>query len=63
MDVLTNFIVIILLYIYVFQINTLYTLNLHNVICQLYLSKAGEKWIKESSARPDSGFRMIYFIF
>lgn len=61
MDVLTNFIVVILYNIYVFQINTLYTLTLHNVICQLYLSKTGEKWIKESSARPDSGFGMIFF--
>ena len=26
-----------------YQIITLYTLNLHNVICQLYLNKAGEK--------------------
>ena len=29
--------------IYVYQIITLYTLNLHNVICQLNLSKVGEK--------------------
>ena len=26
-----------------YQINTLYTSNLHNVVCQLYLNKAGEK--------------------
>ena len=26
-----------------YQINTLYTLNLHNVLCQLYFSKAGKK--------------------
>ena len=24
-----------------YHMNTLYTLNLHNVICQLYLNKAG----------------------
>ena len=29
--------------IYDNQINTLYTLNLHNVICQLYLNKSGQK--------------------
>ena len=28
---------------YMYQINTLYTLNLHNVICQLYLNNAGGK--------------------
>ena len=27
------------------SINTLYTLKLHNVICQLYLSKSGEKTV------------------
>lgn len=27
----------------VYQIYTLYTLNLHNVVCQLYLNKAEEK--------------------
>lgn len=26
---------------YVYQINTLYTLNLYNVECQLYLNKKG----------------------
>lgn len=29
--------------IYIYQIITLYTLNLHNVLCQLYLNKAWEK--------------------
>ena len=37
--VLTNFTVIIILqYEHVYQINTLYMLNLHNVLRQLYLS-------------------------
>ena len=26
-----------------YQINNLYTLNLHKIICQLYLNKAGKK--------------------
>ena len=26
------------------QINMLYTLNLHNVICQLYFNKNHEEW-------------------
>ena len=30
------------LYVYIFQIITLYTLNLHNVICQLYFNKVGK---------------------
>ena len=29
---------------YAYQIITLYTSNLHNVVCQLYLSKARGKW-------------------
>ena len=29
--------------IYKYQINMLYTLNVYNVICQLYLDKAGKK--------------------
>lgn len=29
--------------IYVFQINMLYTLNLHSVICQLYLNATGRR--------------------
>ena len=27
---------------YIYQIITLYTLNLHNVTCQLYVNKAGK---------------------
>ena len=38
-EVLTNPTVVIILQ-YMYQIITLYTLNLHNVICQLYLNKA-----------------------
>lgn len=41
MEVLANVMVVIILH-YVYQINVLYTLNLHNDICQLYLSKAGK---------------------
>lgn len=44
MQVLTNTVVVIILQcIGVHQINTLYVLNLSNVICQPILSKAGEK--------------------
>ena len=28
---------------WMYQINTLYTLNSHNIICQLHLNKAGGK--------------------
>ena len=38
-DVLTNLIVA-LIYIYIYEIVTSYTLNLHNVICLIYLNKA-----------------------
>ena len=27
------------------RLGTLYTLNLHNVICQVYLNKAGKRWL------------------
>lgn len=42
MDVLTN---LLSSYsnIYIYKITTFYTWNLHNVICQLYLNKAGKK--------------------
>lgn len=46
MDVLTNLIVHIIEIISISvsnQVITLYTLNLHNVLCQLYLNKAWEK--------------------
>ena len=39
----TNLIVIIICNINTYQIITLYTLNLHNAICQLYLHKGGKK--------------------
>ena len=42
MDLLTNSMVVIILW-YVCQIIILYTLNLHNVLCQLYLKKLGKK--------------------
>lgn len=32
--------------LYVHQMITLYTLNLHSVICQLHLSRAGKKLIE-----------------
>ena len=35
-----------------YQVNTLYTLNLHNVICQLYLSKAGKNGGNNSNYLP-----------
>lgn len=50
MDALSNLIVVIILqYIYMYQIITSYTLNLHNVVYQLYLHKAG--W-GEDTKRP-----------
>lgn len=40
MDLLTNIcMVIILQCVYMYQIIAMYTLDLHNVICQLYLNK------------------------
>ena len=41
MDVFTNFIGVIFCNMYTYQSVTLYTLNSRNVICQLYLNKAG----------------------
>ena len=32
-----------------YQINTVYTLNLHNIIYQLYLNKAGNSFFKKNS--------------
>ena len=40
MDVLINLIVVISQSIYVYQIIMLYTLNINNLICLLYLNKA-----------------------
>ena len=42
MDLLANLIMVIISQHIIYQIIT-YTLNLHNVICQLYLNKAGER--------------------
>ena len=42
MEVLTNPIVIILQYILVSQTIMFYTLNLHKVIFEIYLNKAGK---------------------
>lgn len=39
----TNRIVAIVYNTYTYQISTLYTSNIHNVTCQLYLRKAGTK--------------------
>ena len=50
MNILINFILIISLYIYMYQIITLYTLNLHKIESQLYLNKAEGKWYNEKSA-------------
>lgn len=41
MVVLTKPVVIISQYVCIYQITMLYTLNLSNVICQLYLNKPG----------------------
>ena len=40
---IANLIVVIISQIYMFQSNTLYTLKIHYVICQLCLNKAGER--------------------
>lgn len=45
-DVLTNLLVVIISQ-YIYQIITLHTLNLHNVICQLYPNKAGGETVIE----------------
>ena len=42
MDALANAMVAAILQ-WMYQINTLYTLNSHNIICQLHLNKAGGK--------------------
>ena len=47
MDVLPNLLWQSFQSIYVYQIITLYSLTLHNVMCQLYLSKAGNLFLKE----------------
>ena len=38
-----------------YQIITLYTLNLHNIICQLYLNKTGRKNNKKSKLKKSKG--------
>lgn len=47
MEVLANYTVIIILQCIMYQINTLYTFNLHNVIFQLYLNKTEGKNLVE----------------
>jgi len=54
MQVLTNPTVVIILQYINDQINTLYILNLHNVICQLYL-KEGGKQVRLKVLRKHSG--------
>ena len=39
-----------------YQIIMLYTLNLYNIICQLYLSKAGEKQTMVSNGYLNNGY-------
>lgn len=41
-----------------YQINTLYTLNLHNAVCQLCLNKAGKQ---DKNIKTISIKFMIYF--
>ena len=50
--VLTNLTVIITLQLYVHQIITLYSIKLYNVICQLYVSKAGKKTNQKNPHLP-----------
>ena len=45
--------VVIILQYRGYQINVLYTLNLHNVVCQLYLNKAGKKKNSVDSASDE----------
>lgn len=49
MEVLANSTVVIILRHLSVSSQHIYSLNLHNVICQLYLSKSGEKVSSESS--------------
>ena len=47
MEVFADAPVVIILQYISDQINRLYTLHLHSVICQLYLNKAGGKWAEK----------------
>lgn len=49
----TNLIVINVRSIYVYQIITLCALNLHNVMCELYVNKAG----RGKDSRTDNKFK------
>ena len=50
MEMLANAIAVIILQCkYIYQIKVLYVLNLHSVICQLYLSKAEKKVLKSGN--------------
>ena len=42
------------------QINTLYTLNLNNVICQFYLNKTEGKYLPKS--KPEGFFPIMWFL-
>ena len=42
MELLPDANMVIFFNIEMFKINTLYTINLHNIICQLYLNKTGK---------------------
>ena len=48
---LTNLIVVITCHIHTYKITTLHTLNLYNVISQLYLDKVGGKKNNKDSQR------------
>ena len=58
MNVLTNLIVLTMLK-YIYQIITLYTLNLHTVIYQLYLNKTGRKKQNAPPPKKTGVFEMI----
>lgn len=48
-DVLINLIIVIIFNIFVYQIIMLYTLNLYNVICQLYSVELDNAFSREDS--------------
>lgn len=59
MDVLTSLIVVIVFGTHVFEIITLHTLNLHNVICPLYLNTAGKNNFTSSDVHKKSDVYII----
>ena len=46
-----------------YEITTLYTLNLHHVICQLYLNKAGKNAPKTPKCHRNVSFNMYYPVY